>query len=244
MLLAGRCPMGLPASSRFRKSHCRRWRPWPWPGVWCRRGGPLLRMRSWRPAGRLVRTKNAICGKGSPRSVSASRMPPAATASELSGSSSGAPPDSRRTTPATVRPMGSTWARSLPARVNTRQQTAESSWTFEFSVWSQGGRSLHGAGLRPRGATRARWRSLGLTSGLQDRAARPDFNGGNAPGIQHNEPITVSATKNPSLFRQRRNDVVDDFVLTDRVGLLVGDIQLVAACQPDPQHNSCHAHAD
>jgi hypothetical protein len=54
MLLAGLCPMGLSASSRFRKSHCHRWRPWTWPGVWCRRGGPLLRMRSWRPAGRLV----------------------------------------------------------------------------------------------------------------------------------------------------------------------------------------------
>jgi hypothetical protein len=61
-------------------------------------------------------------------------------------------------------------------------------------------------------------------SGLQDRAARPNLNGGNAPGIQHQEPITMSATKHPSLFRQRRNDVVDHLVLTDRGGLLVGDI--------------------
>jgi len=95
MLLAGPCPMGLPASSRCRKSHCRRWRPWTWPGVWCSRGGPLLRMRSWRSAGRLVRTKKAIFGKGSPKSVSVSRMPPAVTALELSGSSSGVLPDSK-----------------------------------------------------------------------------------------------------------------------------------------------------
>jgi hypothetical protein len=61
-------------------------------------------------------------------------------------------------------------------------------------------------------------------SGLQDRAARPNLNGANAPGIQHQEPITVPATKNSSLVRQRRNDVVDDLVLTDRGGLLVGDI--------------------
>jgi len=61
-------------------------------------------------------------------------------------------------------------------------------------------------------------------SGLQDRAARPNLNGRNAPGKQHQEPITMSATKNPSLFRQRRYDLVDDLVLTDRVGLLVGDI--------------------
>ncbi len=75
-------------------------------------------------------------------------------------------------------------------------------------------------GLKARDAVR-RFRG---NSGLQDRAARPNLNGGDAPGIQHQEPITMSATKNPSLFRQRRYDLVDELVLTDRVGLLVGDI--------------------
>jgi hypothetical protein len=38
MLLANLCPMGPPASSRFRRSHCRHYRPWTWPGVWCKKG--------------------------------------------------------------------------------------------------------------------------------------------------------------------------------------------------------------
>ena len=71
MLLAAPCPMGLSASGRFQKSRCRRSRQSPSPGAWCKKASRSLHMKSWRPAGRLARPKNATCGKAARRSVSA-----------------------------------------------------------------------------------------------------------------------------------------------------------------------------
>lgn len=81
-------------------------------------------------------------------------------------------------------------------------------------------------------------RSLGRR--LEDRATRRDLHGGNAPCVQHQEPIAVSAAQHAGLFRQRGDDVVDDLVFADRIGLLVGDIHVVTADQSDTKHDALH----
>ncbi len=68
---------------------------------------------------------------------------------------------------------------------------------------------------------------------LQDRSAWPDLDRGDAPRVQHQEPITVPATQYPILFRQCRHDMVDDDVRTSRVPLVVRDIHVFAAREAD-----------
>jgi hypothetical protein len=64
---------------------------------------------------------------------------------------------------------------------------------------------------------------------LQDRAARCDFHGGNAPREEHQKPIAVPAAQHARIFRERGGDVVDDLVFAARTGLLIGQIQVVTA---------------
>ena len=49
---------------------------------------------------------------------------------------------------------------------------------------------------------------------------------------------TAAACRHPG---ECCDSVVDDFVVIGRAGLLVRDIQVVTAGQPDPQHDACHA---
>jgi len=77
----------------------------------------------------------------------------------------------------------------------------------------------------------------------QDRAARRHLNGGNPPAVQHHEPVTMPAAKHTGILGKRRNDLLDDLVYVDGVGLFVRDVHVIAASQPDAQHNLCHGHA-
>ena len=45
------------------------------------------------------------------------------------------------------------------------------------------------------------------------------------------------------ILGKRRDGVLGDLVHVGRVGFLVPDVQLIAADEPDAQHNSCHDHA-
>jgi hypothetical protein len=79
--------------------------------------------------------------------------------------------------------------------------------------------------------------------GSQDRAARCDFHGGNPPCVEHQKPIAVPAAQHAAIFRKRGDAVVDDLVLATRAGLLVRQIQVVTADEPNTKHDACHAHA-
>jgi hypothetical protein len=59
---------------------------------------------------------------------------------------------------------------------------------------------------------------------LQNGAAWRHLHGGDAPCVQHHEPVTMSAAKHASIVRKRRNGMLDDLVVTAGVGLLVRDI--------------------
>lgn len=65
--------------------------------------------------------------------------------------------------------------------------------------------------------------------GLQDRAAWPHLNGGNAPCVYHYEPLTMRAAKHAGVVRKAGESVLDDFVLIVSVGLFICDIYMVTA---------------
>jgi hypothetical protein len=77
----------------------------------------------------------------------------------------------------------------------------------------------------------------------ENRAARPHLDGGNAPAEQHDEPIAVVDAKEAGVLGKRRDDMLRDLVRVVRVGFLVPDVQVIAADEPDAQHDSCHDHA-
>ncbi len=83
----------------------------------------------------------------------------------------------------------------------------------------------------------------GVVGRSQDRAARCDFHGGNAPCVEHQKPIAVPAAQHAGIFRKRGDDVVDNLVFAARTGLLVRQIQVVTADEPNTKHDGCHVHA-
>lgn len=50
----------------------------------------------------------------------------------------------------------------------------------------------------------------------------------------------MSAPKHAGIIRKCRDGMLDDLVVIGRGSLLVGDIQVVAAREPNPQHNARH----
>ena len=50
----------------------------------------------------------------------------------------------------------------------------------------------------------------------------------------------MPAPKYSVIVGKRDHSVLDDLVIIDGVGFLVGDVQVIAARQPDTQHNACH----
>ena len=77
---------------------------------------------------------------------------------------------------------------------------------------------------------------------LQDRAARSYLDSGDAPAVEHYEPVAVFAAQYPAIFCQGRDDELHNLV---RGGAphVVGDVQVVAADEADPQHDLCHGPA-
>ena len=76
----------------------------------------------------------------------------------------------------------------------------------------------------------------------QDGAARSHLlKGGNAPAVQHQEPITVPAAQCTGVLRKGRDDVLKDLVCGEGAGFLVRDVQMFATGEPDAQHNLCHS---
>jgi len=86
--------------------------------------------------------------------------------------------------------------------------------------------------------------TLGGTGGRdsQDCAARRHFDRGNAPAIEHHEPVTMAGAKHARLFRKRFDGSLGDLALVDRV-ILIHDVDLVTTHESDPQDYLYHAHA-
>jgi hypothetical protein len=97
-----------------------------------------------------------------------------------------------------------------------------------------------GARIAAEGRDLTRSDTGGLES--QDCAAWRHLDGGNAPAIEHHEPVTMAGAKHARLFRKRFDDSLDGLVLVDRV-VLIHDVELVTTHESDPQHYLYHAHA-
>lgn len=77
----------------------------------------------------------------------------------------------------------------------------------------------------------------------QDRPARRNFHGGNTPRVEHEQSLSVSASKHAGVIRQRGDNVLNDLGFAARIRLLVRDIQALTADEADSQHNAFHVSA-
>jgi hypothetical protein len=78
---------------------------------------------------------------------------------------------------------------------------------------------------------------------LEDRAARRHLDGCHAPAEQHDEPVTVMSANQAGVLGQGRNDMLGDLVRIGRARLVVPDVQVISADEPDAQHDFSHGHA-
>jgi hypothetical protein len=76
----------------------------------------------------------------------------------------------------------------------------------------------------------------------QDGTAWRHLDGGNAPAIEHYEPVTMARAKHTRVLRKRFDDSFDDLVLIDLM-VLIPEIESVTAHEPDPQNNLSHTQA-
>ena len=74
----------------------------------------------------------------------------------------------------------------------------------------------------------------------KDRAARRQLDGGNAAREQHEQPITVLATKDTRIGCQRRNSLFEGLALIGSIWILIPDVGVIAAGEPDTKHDVCH----
>ncbi len=59
---------------------------------------------------------------------------------------------------------------------------------------------------------------------LQNRAPWRHLYGGNASCVEHQKPVTVSAAEYAGGFSERQHGVLDDVIVADRVGLVIGNV--------------------
>ena len=71
--------------------------------------------------------------------------------------------------------------------------------------------------------------------GLQNGAPGGYLNGGYAAAVEHDEPIAVSGAKCSGLFGKLCDDVFDDLFGVGCVGLVVGEVHVIAADEPDAE---------
>lgn len=82
----------------------------------------------------------------------------------------------------------------------------------------------------------------GSSSRLQDGAAGRHLKGGDAPTVEDNEPVAVPAAQDAVIVRQGQDGMLRGLV-RGTVGLVVGDVQVLATDQVDAQHDLCHGQA-
>src|SRR3954453_23449831 len=74
----------------------------------------------------------------------------------------------------------------------------------------------------------------------QDRAAGRQLDRGNAAREQHEQPITVLATKDTVIGSQRCNSLFEDLALIGSIWILILDVGVVPAGEPDAKRDVCH----
>jgi len=76
----------------------------------------------------------------------------------------------------------------------------------------------------------------------EDGSAWSHLKGGDAPAVEHYEPVAVPTAQHAVIFSEGRDDAVRDLV-AGISRLFVGYIQVLAADEADAQHDLCHGHA-
>jgi hypothetical protein len=67
----------------------------------------------------------------------------------------------------------------------------------------------------------------------EDRAARRHLDGRHAPAEQDDEPVAVAGAKQAGVLGQGRDDMLGGLVRISRAGIVVPDVQVIAADEPD-----------
>jgi hypothetical protein len=73
----------------------------------------------------------------------------------------------------------------------------------------------------------------GIRWWLQNRTPGRDLHGGDAPREQDEQPVAMPAPKHAAVARKSRDRVVDDVLVIDRGRVLITDIQVVTAHEPN-----------
>jgi hypothetical protein len=84
---------------------------------------------------------------------------------------------------------------------------------------------------------------LSSASESEDCAARRHLDGCHAPAEQDDQPVAVAGAKQAGVLGQGRDGMLGNLVRVGRAGLLVPDVQVIAADEPDAEHNFSHGHA-
>ena len=77
----------------------------------------------------------------------------------------------------------------------------------------------------------------------EDRAARRHLDGCHTPAEQDDEPVAVTGAKQAGVLGQGRDGTLGGLVRIVRAGVVVPDVQVIAADEPDAEHNFSHAPA-
>jgi hypothetical protein len=77
----------------------------------------------------------------------------------------------------------------------------------------------------------------------EDRAARRHLDGRHPPAEQDDEPVTVAGAEEAGVLGQGRDGTLGGLVRIGRAGVVVPDVQVIAADEPDAEHNFSHGHA-
>src|SRR3984957_19002332 len=85
--------------------------------------------------------------------------------------------------------------------------------------------------------------AIGSAGASEDRAAWCHLDGCHAPAEQDDQSVAVTSAKQAGVLGQGRDDMLGDLVRIGGFGLVVPDVQVIAADEPDPQHYFSHGHA-
>jgi hypothetical protein len=87
------------------------------------------------------------------------------------------------------------------------------------------------------------YRRVSSAGESEDGAARRHLDGCHAPAEQDDEPAAVAGAKQAGVLGQGRDDMLGGLVRIGRAGVVVSDVQVIAAYEADAQHNFSHGHA-
>ena len=61
------------------------------------------------------------------------------------------------------------------------------------------------------------------------------------PRVERDQPVAVAAAEDTGLPAQQLDELLDHLTLIDLVGILIGQVRVLAIEEPDPQHDRSHA---